>query len=56
MKLQSNETELQTINVIEDLTLAEAEAGHVKAGASDYLLEIEGIKGESTNDTRHSRR
>ena len=40
-------------NNIEDLTLNESEAGTVKGGASDYLLELDGVKGESKDD-RHS--
>jgi hypothetical protein len=32
---------------IEDLTLDELEAGNVKGGPADYLLELDGVKGES---------
>lgn len=36
-------------SVIEDLTLNETNAENVKGGPSDYLLELEGIKGESSS-------
>lgn len=32
---------------IEDLTLSESEATQIKGGPTDYLLELDGIKGES---------
>lgn len=39
-------------NIIEDLTVSEAETANVKGGgAVEYLLVIDGIKGES-DDTR----
>lgn len=41
----------QSINeqssVVEDLTLNETNAANIKGGPSDYLLELDGIKGES---------
>jgi hypothetical protein len=36
--------------VIEDLTLNETAATQIKGGASDYLLELDGIKGESQQE------
>ena len=45
-KQQKNEAS----NNIEDLTLNESEAGAVKGGPSDYLLELDGVKGESKDD------
>lgn len=47
-----NEKEIkQQVNkpaeVIEDLTLNETEMENVKGGPTDYLLELDGIKGES---------
>ncbi len=35
-------------NAIEDLTLNETNAENVKGGPSDYLLTLDGIKGESS--------
>lgn len=43
--MQSLENEASTM--IEDLTLNETETENVKGGASDYLLELDGVKGES---------
>lgn len=46
----------QQENQIEDLTVSETETENVKGGmfASDYLLTLDGVKGESSDD-RHSR-
>jgi hypothetical protein len=33
--------------LIEDLTLSETETENIKGGPSDYLLELDGVKGES---------
>ena len=48
-KHQKNEAS----NNIEDLTLNESEADTVKGGAVDFLLQLDGVKGESKDD-RHS--
>jgi hypothetical protein len=46
----------QVDNQIEDLTVSETETENVKGGmfAADYLLQLDGVKGESSDD-RHSR-
>ena len=36
---------------IEDLTLDEISSENVKGGPTDYLLELDGIKGESRHTT-----
>lgn len=38
----------ESSSVIEDLTLNETNEENVKGGASDYLLRLDGIKGESS--------
>jgi hypothetical protein len=48
IKPRSNEAS----NIIEDLTVDETAAQNVKGGPSDYLLELDGIKGESATDRR----
>jgi hypothetical protein len=47
-KESKNQTQNQASNAIEDLTPGEIETTNIKGGASDYLLEIDGIKGESS--------
>jgi hypothetical protein len=43
-----NQTQNKASNVIEDLTVGEIETTNIKGGPFDYLLEIDGIKGESS--------
>jgi hypothetical protein len=43
-----NQTQNKASNVIEDLTVGEIETTNIKGGATDYLLVIDGIKGESS--------
>jgi hypothetical protein len=54
-KMNKEKIESKASNTVEDLALNETAADQVKGGASDYLLEIDGIKGESC-DHRHNRR
>ena len=42
---QSNESSI----TIEDLTLDETNSENVKGGPSDYLLTLDGVKGESSS-------
>lgn len=56
--MKEKETGKQTnepSSVIEDLTLDETSSENVKGGPSDYLLELDGIKGES-KDSRSAGR
>lgn len=54
--VKTNQREIETPNAIEELTLNETGADQVKGGAAiDYLLQIDGIKGESTQ-SKHERR
>ncbi len=49
--MKEKETEQKTnepSSVIEDLTLNETNAENIKGGPSDYLLTLDGIKGESS--------
>jgi len=48
---QTEQLEEKNLNVIEDLTLDEADTANIKGGPTDYLLELEGIKGESRSRT-----
>ena len=41
----------QSASIIEDLTLDETKAENIKGGPSDYLLTIDGVKGESRLNT-----
>ncbi|HSB26479.1 MAG TPA: hypothetical protein VLE19_01430 [Pyrinomonadaceae bacterium] len=51
----TTENTQQPADKIEDLTVIETETANVKGGAAvDYLLQIDGIQGESTED-RHTR-
>ncbi len=43
-----NNQSTNSSTVIEDLTLNETTTDQVKGGATDFLLEIDGIKGESS--------
>jgi hypothetical protein len=47
---QENTKQPENHNTIEELTLNETTASQIKGGpsASDYLLEIDGVKGESS--------
>jgi hypothetical protein len=51
----TNQHEKKTASVIEDLTLEETEAGNVKGGAVDFLLQrftMDGVPGEA-GDHKH---
>jgi hypothetical protein len=52
MTKENKQTQANAVSpIIEDLTLNETETANIKGGPSDYLLEIDGIIGESS--TRH---
>jgi hypothetical protein len=44
---QENIKQPEDHNSIEELTLNETAATQIKGGANDYLLKLDGIKGES---------